>query len=117
MSAIEDRLEKHELHIYERSFSNKEIYRCIHPDCTHYTRRELLIGKRAECCKCHQPFIISKSQLKVGQKKSGRKNLVCFTCTKSPKAAVAKEVADVLDDIFTQQDEKDEDLIFPMEGI
>lgn len=103
MSAVE----KHEIHIYERSASNIEIYRCIHPDCRHYDRREFLIGKRAICCKCFQPFIIPKNQLKVGQRKPGRKQLVCFGCTKSPSANAFKEVIGTLEQIFKEEEDKE----------
>jgi len=112
MSAVENHIEKHDLHIYERSVSNIEIYRCTHPDCSHYIKREFLIGKRAECCKCHQSFIIPKSQLKAGQKKPGRKNLVCFTCTKSPKAIVQQQVVETLTGIFDKQEDEEIKQVF-----
>ena len=69
----------HILHTYMRSEVSKEVYRCIHPDCKHYHRRAFLIGKRAECHKCHESFILTKSKLRC-------KYPVCDTCSKSPKA-------------------------------
>lgn len=108
MSAIEK--DKH-LHIYQRSVDNKEVYRCIHPDCPHYQRRAYLVGKRAECPKCHQPFIIQQVDVKAGQVKPGKKNLVCFNCSKSPKAAVQNQIISKLDEVFKEM-EKDTDNSF-----
>ena len=69
----------HTLHEYERSKSNKEIYRCVHPDCHHYKRREFLLGKRAQCFKCKSSFILTRLQL-------NNFHPVCEYCTKSPRA-------------------------------
>ena len=90
MSAIEKFA--HTLHEYERSKSNKEIYRCVHPDCHHYKRREFLLGKRAQCFKCKSPFILTRLQLK-------NFHPVCEYCTKSPRAKeslIAKELVEKL---------------------
>jgi len=73
----------HFTHEYERSKSNKEIYRCLHPKCTHYKKREFLIGKEAICHKCKNTFILTLIQLK-------NKIPVCDYCTKSPKAQELK---------------------------
>ncbi len=51
-------------HQYERSISNEEIYRCVHPRCTHYQRREFLIGKEALCNMCFKPFNMDSDQLR-----------------------------------------------------
>ena len=108
MSAIEQLKFHHEIHIYERSVTNHTIYRCTHPDCKHYQKREYLIGKRAECPKCHEFFIISKSDLKAGQAKAGKRVLTCFLCGKSPKAKVQRQLTNQLESIFDDMD-KEED--------
>lgn len=86
MSAVEKF--SHTLHEYERSKDNKEYYRCIHPDCTHYQRRGRLEGKRAICHKCKNPFILSWAQLR-------NKYPVCDFCTKSPKAEALRAARDI----------------------
>lgn len=85
MSALEKTL--HKFHIYERSVANKTIYRCTHPRCPHYTQRHLLVGKEAECPKCHNTFYLTWAQLR-------NKTPVCDFCTKSPKAAALKAARD-----------------------
>ena len=70
----------HYVHEYERSKSNKEIYRCLHPQCSHYKKREFLVGKEAICHKCKNKFILTWLQLR-------NKRPVCEFCTKSPKSS------------------------------
>jgi hypothetical protein len=81
--------EKHncQYHEYERSRANKEIYRCIHPDCTHYANRNLLEKKRALCHACKNPFILTWQQLR-------NKYPVCEFCTKSPKSQELRDARD-----------------------
>ncbi len=47
------------LHIYEQSRDNAKIMRCIHPDCMHFTTRNHIRGKRAQCPDCGQSFILT----------------------------------------------------------
>jgi len=86
MSAIEERF-THNLHEYERSSENKDIYRCIHPRCNHYHRRAYLVGKAATCPKCKNEFVLTYKQLR-------NKLPVCDLCTKSPKAEVLRAARD-----------------------
>lgn len=99
---------EHILHIYQRSRDNIEIYRCIHPDCTHYQKRSLIIGKRAEC-KCGTAFIIAAKDVKGGKQK-GKLNLNCFKCSKSPKKLeilAQQEMAEgVMDEILKEEFEE-----------
>jgi len=67
--------EKH-LHTYVRSKRNKKIYRCVHPDCTHYTDRDNLRGKRA-MCRCGTSFIVEE---KITDKHLRRAELKCDVC-------------------------------------
>jgi hypothetical protein len=57
------------LHTFQRIGKSKR-YRCIHPDCTYVINKELLYGKRADCAKCHEAFIIDSESLR-------RKTLWC----------------------------------------
>ena len=87
MSAIEKFF--HTIHEYERSKNNKDVYRCIHPRCTHYQRREFLVGKEARCAKCKEEFILTWRDLRA-------KKPVCQYCHESKKSRelkVAKEAA------------------------
>ena len=81
------------LHTYERSKAKKTVYRCIDPDCTHYTSRDLLQGKRSSCFACGTPFILDHAQLRNWRPK-------CPMCTKSPKAEQRRKAVDVLEGIF-----------------
>jgi len=81
------------LHIYQRSAKNKDIYKCIDPDCTHYTQKEMIEGKRVRCGKCKEQMIVPKDQLR-------NKLVVCVMCTKSRKGEKRKKVMNILDKIL-----------------
>ena len=91
MSAIE----KH-VHEYERSQSNKKIYRCISPDCAHYQQREFLVGKRAVCHKCKRFFILTWRKLRA-------KRPICDYCVASPQAAEFRAVRIAAETLFKEQ--------------
>lgn len=88
------KLETH-LHTYERSSMNRKVFRCISPDCTHFTRREHLLGKYALCFKCRQQFTLDKKQL-------DNKHPVCIMCSKSPKKIIASAAKDVMLDLLNE---------------
>jgi hypothetical protein len=81
-------LSKH-IHEYERSKANKDIYRCIHPRCTHYHNREFLVGKEALCPMCHNAFILDWKQLKNKRPRCE----FCRTSTKSQNLRNARKAA------------------------
>lgn len=60
------------VHCYEWVLDNHSLYRCIHPDCTHWRRKNLLRGKRAVCL-CGKEFILNHDSLKL-------KNPHCNNC-------------------------------------
>jgi|GEM_PF-6236402 len=98
MSSIEKDIH---YHIYQRSISNKEVYRCIDPDCKHYQpKREFLVGKRARCVKCKELFIITQKQVKAGHQRPGHKDLVCLTCSNSKKGKILRIVETQLEGIL-----------------
>ncbi len=91
------------LHEYERSVSNIEIYRCLHPDCSHYAKREFLVGKRAICHKCKNPFLLMQKQLKAGQKVRGILHPTCSFCSKNKKTAKLTELTEILEkEVFSE---------------
>lgn len=84
-----------EIHSYQRSPYNKEVYRCIKPTCSHYQKKGYLLGKEALCTKCDEPFILTREQLR-------NKNTVCVACSRSPKAVEAEAAKRVMDDILSK---------------
>lgn len=86
---------KTHLHTYERSETKRDIYRCIHPDCTHYQRAPLIIGKRV-LCKCGNEFFADRNQLIV----NNIRNLTCLQCSKSSKSKKIRETATKIEDIL-----------------
>lgn len=85
MSSILKETNRH-LHTYVKSDTRhpdwaKQIYRCTHPDCKHYIQAQFIIGKRASCAACGEPFIIPREQIKNAK-------LVGFCCSKAKKAKV-----------------------------
>ena len=85
------------VHSYERSIANKGIYRCIHPDCAHYQRVAYLIGKRAECSKCHDTFILTREQLV----KMKVKLPVCLGCSNRKGSAEHRAAKRISEKMFT----------------
>lgn len=72
------------LHTYERMRKPKhEYFRCIHPDCSHYTHRDLLPGKRS-VCSCGEEFILNLEDLKL-------KLPHCVYCGKNPRPRPLEE--------------------------
>lgn len=69
-------VQKH-LHTYQRVKGKRDVYKCIHPDCTHFTQKELIVGKRADCPFCHNSFVLSKEALRLAKPH-------CSTCVVRP---------------------------------
>ena len=50
------------LHVYKRVNLAKRgnppyyVFKCTLPGCTHYSQRQLIIGKTSQCPECEQPF-------------------------------------------------------------
>ena len=86
--SLEDLPKLVHIHELERSKSNKTIYRCTHPRCSYYQKREYLEGKECICFKCKQVFILTWVQLR-------NKKPVCIYCSKSPKAKELKELREL----------------------
>ena len=52
------------LHTYQRIKPKSDRYMCMHPDCSHTQRKELLIGKRAMCI-CGNDYYLTSNVLKL----------------------------------------------------
>jgi len=59
------------------------VYICTHQTCTHHIRVELVEGKKAECNRCNEPFIMKLAKLKHGDRIVVRPH--CDDCTKTPE--------------------------------
>lgn len=84
-----------------------EVYRCVHPQCTHFTRRILIIGKEILCHKCHLPTLARNEQLHAGHSQIGTKVLTCVKCSNSPKRFAIQAVEDVLTSVLNEVNEEE----------
>ncbi len=66
---------KDHLHIYERVGADKSNarYRCIDPECTHYSTKDMIKGNKARC-ECGTTFILDSYCL-------GLKRPRCMKCS------------------------------------
>ena len=78
------------LHIYERVKHKPEIYRCIHPECSHYDKKYLLTGKRAKCV-CGNDYLLTARALKL-------KKPHCDSCGRLSDKVQKEIIAKVLKD-------------------
>lgn len=91
------------LHTYERSARSKRIYRCIHPECTHYHDIEFIVGKKSLCNKCGEPFILERHQL---YGKTAVKNPTCLNCANSKKAQAHRKLRDLVAETLVELGEE-----------
>lgn len=87
------------IHTYERSIRSKNTYRCIDPECSHFHTAEFLIGKKALCAKCHQPFLLERWML-IG--KMSVKTPLCLSCGNSKKARMHQKLAGTVEDLLAK---------------
>lgn len=87
---------KKHIHKYRRvklKPSGKIVYACALPDCTHYQRSELVIGKSSICWTCGKDFVLTPALLSQRAKPS------CKSCRYKGKKDRMKDdsVTSVLD--------------------
>lgn len=87
------------IHTYERSKRDKTVYRCAHPDCSHYDRRENLEGKRAHC-KCGEEFIFTNKRPQRHFQYAVPK---CDACRTSKASKVKIAAQELMTDILEQK--------------
>jgi len=102
-------MNKYHLHQYERSKSNEEIYRCVHPRCTHYQKKEFLIGKEAICNLCHKAFIMDNDQLR-------NKKPRCPMCQDTAKGRAFRKSMETIKGILQEAPPTIEDDFQPLPG-
>jgi hypothetical protein len=90
-----DKDQKHTLHTYKRSDTNEEIYKCLHPYCTHYINRDFLENKASLCPKCGEEMILTRQALK-------KRIPVCLQCGRSPRKKLEKTAEQVIDEILSE---------------
>jgi len=66
------------------------VYRCMVPGCSHYLRKELLVGSLCQCWRCEEPMVITSYMLRLARPH-------CVDCTKKKK--VDKKI-DKLTELF-----------------
>jgi len=69
----------HKVHKYERiKLGNKgfEVFKCMHPNCPHYIRKELVIGRETICWRCGEEVPMTKPMARM-------KKPHCYMCTRS----------------------------------
>ena len=54
-------------HRYIRWKKETGLYRCAHPDCTHFTEKSFLLGKRSVCNLCGDEFVLTREDLLLAQ--------------------------------------------------
>ena len=91
------------LHIYERIKDRPEFYRCIHPLCSHYAKKTMIMGKTA-ACKCGTEYLLDNFNLV-------KKTPKCPGCTKGrigrSKLQTGHNVSKLLGDLSDIANESD----------
>lgn len=69
------------IHTYVQFKGRPGYWKCIHPECTHYTERELVLEKKSICTSCGGEFILNYENTKMVRPR-------CLLCrnTKQAKA-------------------------------
>ena len=84
-------------HTYERvgGRTTAKIWRCIHPDCTHTIKAELVRGKNSACPECQKFFPLTPECLQ-------RKLPKCPFCRDTVEGRMLQNAASIMDYIFEQ---------------
>jgi hypothetical protein len=99
---------KNHVHKYQRvklKPSGKIVYKCMLPDCSHYTRAELVAGKKSICWTCPNEFVLTKALL------SQRAKPTCPSCRFKGKKDRMKD-----DSVVSVIDTRVEDLVNKLLG-
>jgi len=71
--------QNHKVHKYQRIILGSKGYKvmkCLLPNCPHFIRIELAIGKLCICWRCNKEFVLTQKHLRM-------KKPHCEDCTKS----------------------------------
>ena len=69
------------VHTYAQYKGRKGYWKCIHPECSHFAPKELVVGKKACCTQCNGEFILNYENMQMVRPR-------CLNCrdTKEAKA-------------------------------
>lgn len=84
------------LHTYAKA-KTKHYFRCVHPECTHYTHRENLRGKKA-MCKCGRDFILPETF--SNNNEFSRPELKCYLCRNTKKNKAMRVGEAIIDSLL-----------------
>lgn len=87
------------VHTYIRSPKNKKIFKCLHPDCSHYASIDDLRGKRAHCT-CGVDFVLEMS---ITNRHFKRKLIKCDNCIKTGNVKRDVAAAVIMDEAMHPQ--------------
>lgn len=76
------------IHTYIRKSSNKNMYRCNSPDCTHFTDKESILGKLSLCTSCGDTIILSREDLRRAKPK-------CLACSDTKKGKAFRKAQEL----------------------
>jgi hypothetical protein len=85
---------RNHLHTYKRSKLNKNYFQCSDPECTHYIRRELIVGKKARCT-CGEEYILDSDILR-------RANPRCSSCGNRKADKDRQSAIRAIDQVLTE---------------
>jgi len=67
------------IHTYAQYKGRKGYFKCIHPECTHFTSRELVLEKKSCCTSCGGEFILDYENTQMVRPR-------CLMCRDTKKA-------------------------------
>jgi hypothetical protein len=81
-------------HSYIRIKSRPDYYKCADPKCSHYIKKEMILGKYSKCA-CGTDFILTSEDLR-------RVKPRCFNCSDTAEAQQKRMVASVTADVLAK---------------
>lgn len=89
------------IYVFMEKRNGIDYYKCDHPRCTHFTRKETVVNKSSVCSKCRiKEVILTRKHL------HDRKNPLCLDCQATRQGKVYKEGKDVMENILNTIEEK-----------
>ena len=83
-------------HTYARLDKERGLYKCAHPQCTHFIDRKLLVGKESVCNSCGtEKFILTWKDLRMAAPK-------CQNCSNRESAKAFRQRKQMLEEMGIQ---------------
>ena len=81
------------IHKYIRVRLGKHIvYKCSLANCTHFLRRELVVGRLSICWRCGEPFVMNRESITLARPR-------CTTCKKTAKKADIAAITEFIEKV------------------